>query len=199
MELEELLSSGIIEMYCMGLASEDEKRLVELFASKHPEVREEITSITEALQLYARSTGKPPASNLKSRILDAVRQSESTDTRIPPRITLESRAADWIEYLKRNNITAPSAFEYAYILDLPGNNDQVTYVVWAKKGAVVEESHDNEDEYLLMLEGNCSVTQNGITRFYKAGDVIYIPKKVVHRAEALSDELMILIGQRVAA
>jgi quercetin dioxygenase-like cupin family protein len=198
MELQALLSSGIIEMYCMGLASDDEKKLVEEAAAMHSEVREEIASISEALQLYALGSGKSPSVNLKNKILDAVLQSESSPA-LPPLITMETKAEEWFDYLKQNNISEPASYEHAFILDLPGNSRQVTYVVWARKGAVVEESHDSEDEYLLMLKGNCSVTQDGVTKYYKEGDVIYIPKNVVHRAEALSDEPMVLIGQRVAA
>ena len=50
-----------------------------------------------------------------------------------------------------------------------------------------------------MLKGYCSVTINGIIGYYREGDIVFIPGKALHRAEALSDEPMILIGQRIAA
>ena len=63
----------------------------------------------------------------------------------------------------------------------------------------MEESHENEDEYLFMLKGYCSVTINGKIGYYREGDIVFIPGRALHRAEVLSDEPMILVGQRLAA
>lgn len=200
METKSLISSGIIELYCMGIASDDDKILVEQAAAKSKEVRDEIAAVSNALFMYSTMAGKKPRVELKKIIMDAIHAEQDAKTiSFPPRITINSTVVEWLKYITENNITQPSPGADIQLLDLPGNENQVTYIAWAKKGVAVEESHPDEDEYLFMLIGRCSVTINGVRNNYKAGDVIFIPKNSVHRAEALSDEPMLLVGQRLAA
>lgn len=201
METQALISSGIIEMYCMGIASDHEKALVEQAASASQEVRDEIAAVNAALYLYSTAVGKKPREEMKNKIIDSITNSatEIQPCSFPPRLTKNSRAEEWLNYMTENKISPPSPGDEIQLLDLPGDEKQVTYIAWAQTGAVVEESHPHEDEYLLMLTGRCSITVNGVMNKYKAGDVVYIPKNSVHRAEVLSDELMILVGQRLAA
>src|SRR5688572_28171356 len=104
MNTGELISSGLIDMYCMGLASDEEKALVEKHAATSEEVRKEIVSVTEALHLYVAASGKSPSLNLKSKILNAVKHSSATEIDLPPRLTLYSKVNEWSEYLDKNNI-----------------------------------------------------------------------------------------------
>jgi quercetin dioxygenase-like cupin family protein len=199
MNLREFIESGIIEMYCMGIASEEETVLVEKMAAAHEEVRKEIMEVNDALEKYSSASEKSPAHILRNKILSGIIHAEEIkEFSFPPPI-FNSSIYDWQNYIRENNITGPAEYESIHALDLPGNSTQTTYIVWAKKGAVVEESHDDEDEYLFMLKGYCSVTIDGKIGYYREGDLVYIPRNAVHRAEALSDEPMIVIGQRIAA
>jgi quercetin dioxygenase-like cupin family protein len=49
-----------------------------------------------------------------------------------------------------------------------------------------------------MLSGRCIITIEGKSAEYGAGDFVFIPKNHLHKAEALTDD-MLLIGQRLAA
>ena len=201
MEIKDLISSGIIEIYCLGLASEDEIKLVLKFSQESKEVRDEIASVYETLNNYAFASSKNPPAFLKNKIINSVLNQHATDNQIqfPPRLNSDSTVSEWLKYISDNNISPPENYGAVYLLDLPGNEKVTTYIAWANKGAVVEESHENEDEYLLMLKGRCSVTINGIVGYYREGDVVFVPGKALHRAEVLSDETMILVGQRIAA
>ena len=196
MNSDELISSGLIEMYCLGLASADEVRLVEKLAATDLRVNDEIVAVRDALRTYMTASEKSPSVRLKDKILTAIKQSAGEN--IPPRLTLDSKTDEWINYLKVNNISPPENFDPVHFHDLPGNATQVTYVVWARKGVSLEESHDSEDEILLMMQGTCAITIEGKIKNYSAGDVISISKNLLHKAEATSDD-MILIGQRIAA
>ena len=201
MEIKDIISSGLIEMYCMGLASADEIKLIEKFASQSKEVKDEIESVHESLNQYALASSQNPSPLLKNKIISYILNAKRKNQpfQFPPRLTSSSTISEWLNYITENNIAAPENYDEVFLIDLPGNEKQFTYIAWAKKGAVVEESHENEDEYLLMLKGHCSVTINGKIGYYKEGDVIFIPGKTLHRAESLSDEPMILVGQRFAA
>ncbi len=201
MKIKELISSGIIEIYCMGLASDEEVKEIEKYALESKEVRDEILSVSETLNHYALSVSKNPSSSLKNKIVNYIINAEKGNQKFqfPPRLSNTSTVSEWFKYISDNNISPPENYEEAFLLDLPGSEKQTTYIAWAKKGAVVEEMHENEDEYLFMLKGYCSVTINGIIGYYREGDIVFIPGKALHRAEVLSDEPMILIGQRIAA
>ncbi len=201
MKLQDFISSGIIEIYCMGIASDEEKTLVEKFAAENKYVRDEIAAVNEALNLYATALGKSPSEGIRNNIMQAIAVTEKLSPTLPfpPRMTMQTSAHEWQKYILDNNITPPSPGEEIQILDLPGNGKLVTYIAWAKKGSVVEESHASEDEYLLMLEGTCTIQANGVTTKYQAGDIIFIPRNTIHRAEVISEEPMIVVGQRIAA
>ncbi len=201
MKVQDFISSGIIEIYCMGIASEEEKVLVEKFAAESKEVKDEIAAVNEALNLYAATLGKSPRDGIRNNIMQAIAVAEELPHQIafPPRMTLQTSANEWLKYMADNKLSQPAPEDEIQILDLPGDEKLVTYIAWAKKGSVVEESHTSEDEYLLMLKGTCIITVNGVTTEYKAGDIIFIPRNTVHRAEVTSDETMILAGQRIAA
>jgi len=201
MEINEFISSGIIEMYCLGIATEEETKQVEKFASENNAVRDEILIVREALELYATARQTLPPVTLKNKIMAAISNSEKQEEQpgFPSRLTAHSTVEEWMNYIALNHLVPPKEYEDLYLLDLPGDKKQSTYIVWAKQGAVVEESHSEEDEYLLMLKGNCSIAIGGKIGYYHEGDLVFIPKKSVHRAQVLSDEPMIVIGQRIAA
>ena len=201
MEIKVLIESGVLEMYCLGIASEEEKQLVETLSLQHKEIQNEIESINRALSLYASAHETSPSVKLKEKILHQVLNNNNNvdSNSFPPLITLKSSSEEWITYIQNNNIPTPSGFDTFHLHELPGNEKRYTYIAWAKKGAVLEESHSDEDEFLIMLGGRCSVTVNGKVTYYEKGGVVFIPKNTVHRAEALSDEMMILVGQRIAA
>ena len=130
-----------------------------------------------------------------NKILQSVISSQYS---FPPQLSQTTKVSTWKDYILQNKINPPRDFDPFFLVDLPGNEKQTTYLAWARMNAVVEESHDDEDEYLFMLKGTCLVTINGKTTAHKEGDLIFIPAKAFHRAEATSDE-MILVGQRMAA
>ena len=197
MNLKDFLQSGIIEMYCMGIVSEQEKLLVKDFSERFEEVRKEIDEINRALQNYATSEGTVLQHSLKERIMNHI-LAEDNPILPAPRLNENQDVNFWLTYLIQHKKNVPQAYEEIYSLDLPSDERQVTYAVWAKKGAAVEESHDSEDEYLFMLKGSCKVICNGVEALYHTGDLVYIPKNVIHKAISFSDD-MLLIGQRIAA
>ncbi len=192
--ISEFISSGIIELYCLGLTSEEETAKVVQMATQHKAVRDEIEQVNEALCSYAASLERKPAVKLRGQVL----KNFDIDTNLPARLYENSSVEYWNKYLADHQIAAPADFDPLHLADLPSNDKQITYAVWAKTGANVEETHDDEDEWLFILRGTCTMTINGKVSHHKAGDLISIPHNHLHKAEATSDD-MILIGQRLAA
>lgn len=53
MDIKKYISSGILEKYVLGMATEVEQREVERYAESHPEIREELDAIEIAMEQYA--------------------------------------------------------------------------------------------------------------------------------------------------
>lgn len=178
-------------MHCLGLDSPEERQLINKLIATYPEVKAEVDAVYAVLHDYATINAKEINENIKEQILAKV----NTTIDLPPKISEQQNSAYWLNYISSNLKTPEQASEIE-LMELPSNDKQVTYVVWAKAGAVVDETHDSEDEYLLMLKGTCSIIFDGIEKVYATGDMVFIPKNVAHKAQALSNDMM-LVGQRI--
>lgn len=54
MDIKKYISSGILEHYVLGLASEEERKEVEMYASDYPEIKVELEAIEVAMEKYAQ-------------------------------------------------------------------------------------------------------------------------------------------------
>lgn len=72
MNVKEIISSGILELYCMGLTSETETNEVRQWAAQYPEVAEEIKAIETSLENYAQQNAIIPSAPVKEKILSAI-------------------------------------------------------------------------------------------------------------------------------
>jgi len=78
LNLQEYISSGIIESYVLNQVTEEERAELEAMASKHPEIKAEIRAIEEVLVNYAMAHSKTPPANLKEQIFSKIQQSQSS-------------------------------------------------------------------------------------------------------------------------
>ena len=72
MELKDIISSGILELYVSGQASDIEAAQAEKWALIHPEVRQEMVNIQDALEFYANSESIQPDPAIKEKIFNKI-------------------------------------------------------------------------------------------------------------------------------
>lgn len=68
MEKEDIISSALLEMYVLGVASQEERAQVEQWRVQYPEVEAEIKSIEIAMESYAMANGVKPSDTVKEKI-----------------------------------------------------------------------------------------------------------------------------------
>lgn len=68
MDIKEYISSGIIEAYVMGLASEEEIRILDCIQKNNPEVRQAVLDAQNTLEDFASQQAIAPPPALKSAI-----------------------------------------------------------------------------------------------------------------------------------
>ena len=77
MDLENYISSGVLENYVLGLLSEKENREVLAMMESHLEVAKYVRSLEDSLETYGRLHAVPPPIELKSVIMEQIRAQKS--------------------------------------------------------------------------------------------------------------------------
>ncbi len=78
MNAQEIISSGLLELYVMGIASPEETRNVEQWAKQYPEVAAELNAIASAMESYAQVHAIEPAASVKENIFKTIGGSSSS-------------------------------------------------------------------------------------------------------------------------
>ncbi len=72
MNVQEIISSGVLDLYAAGMASEAEKQQVEAWRLQYPEVAAELQAIELALENYAQSNAVAPAPAIKEKLFEKI-------------------------------------------------------------------------------------------------------------------------------
>jgi anti-sigma-K factor RskA len=83
---QEIISSGILELYCTGLTSAAENADVQRWAKQYPEVAAEIEAIQAGLEGYAQAHAITPGSSVKEKVFAEINKSSAV-----PVINLKQR------------------------------------------------------------------------------------------------------------
>jgi anti-sigma-K factor RskA len=77
---QEIIESGILEEYVLGMLSDTENQEVENYMRQYPEIQQEVFDIQESLYQYSLQYQKTPRPELKNEILAQI---ESSDISLP--------------------------------------------------------------------------------------------------------------------
>jgi len=94
--IQEYISSGIIESYVLGLASAEERIEFEQMCAQYPELVEARNNFELAVEAQARRNASFPPADLKEKIWAAIKETDSSNT--PKIITMEPttrRSSGW--------------------------------------------------------------------------------------------------------
>ncbi len=80
MNIQEYISSGIIESYVLGLASAEERIEFEQMCAQYPELIETRNNFELAIEEQARKNAAPPPANTKEKIWSAIQQTSVSKT-----------------------------------------------------------------------------------------------------------------------
>ncbi|MEP6949311.1 MAG: anti-sigma factor [Ginsengibacter sp.] len=76
MNKNDIISSGLLELYALGLSSPEETLQVEEWVSQYPDIKEEIEAIEMSLESYAQAHAIVPSPLVKNKILSQIAQDE---------------------------------------------------------------------------------------------------------------------------
>jgi anti-sigma-K factor RskA len=91
LNINDYISSGILEAYLLGELSEKERREVEENLSLYPELRRELAAIEETQERFLMKTSVTPASSVRKSIFEKIDQ-QRPEGKV---VSLESQPARW--------------------------------------------------------------------------------------------------------
>ena len=198
---KEYIESGILELYILGIASEDETKDVERISSIDPAVKQEIILIRESLEGYAMANAVDPDPIIKPFLVATIdymeRLKNGESVSIPPLLNENSQISHFDSWLNRiDMVSSDTDSMYAKIIGY--TPEATTAIVWIKDYAP-HEVHDNEYEKFLIVEGTCDIIVEDQVNQLVPGDYFAIPLHKNHLIKVTSSIPCKVILQRVAA
>ncbi|MDW8297367.1 MAG: anti-sigma factor [Raineya sp.] len=75
--MQKFIESGILSVYVLGIATEEEKQEVERMAALYPEVRKELESLQSTLNEYVAQYELPVPAHVKNKVLEKIHHLEN--------------------------------------------------------------------------------------------------------------------------
>lgn len=94
MKVQEYISSGIIESYVLGLASDEERKEFEQMCAQYPEVMKARITFEEAIEKQAMENAIPPATDLKDKTLEQIGSAWKVVSKQPT----SPKSPAWLKY-----------------------------------------------------------------------------------------------------
>lgn len=82
MDAKDLISSGLLELYVLGMASDQEMAEVIAMSKNYPEIAAEIKAIELSMESYAQANAIRPAASLKQKIFANLDTSSAKDKNV---------------------------------------------------------------------------------------------------------------------
>ncbi len=83
METQDIISSGLLELYAAGIASEKEAQDVEQWVAQYPKVAAELKEITKSMEDYAGAHAIMPSERVKENIFSRINTNSNTIPVVP--------------------------------------------------------------------------------------------------------------------
>ncbi len=202
MDIKAYLDSGIVQLYILGYATEEECHEFESLMKIHPEIAAAFELHQRTLASIADDVRTEPHPNLKPLILATfdyiARLEDGEELKLPPVLNEHSTREDFQLWIDREDMVAPEDFDEVHAKIIAATPEMTCAMVWIKTMAP-EEVHTNEYEKFLILEGSCTIVVGTEENKLVSGDYFAIPLFEVHKVIVTSEKPCVVILQRIAA
>jgi len=82
LEIQDIISSGLLELYAAGIASEKEAQDVEQWVAQYPEVAAELKEITKCMEVYVGAHAMLPSAIVKEKIFSRINTNSNGNTNL---------------------------------------------------------------------------------------------------------------------
>jgi anti-sigma-K factor RskA len=172
MNINDYISSGILEQYVSGTASAQERQEVECMSHIYPEIHTELLAVQDALEAFAQAQAIAPPAHLRQNIFDAIANIEkekasshlsiSANNKVDNNENNIEEKPNELSFTKRNSFKTASALLFllssglGYLL-YNANNKATNF---ANDLAVVKTEIANQKNIIASKNTQVAVIQN---------------------------------------
>lgn len=200
--IAEYIKSGILEIYVLGLTSDEENLAISTLAETNAEIRTEIKQLTNMLISYAEKNAPPVNPTIKPMVMAIIdyteRLTKGEVPTSPPILHAASSVTDYATWLNRQDMVVLADFKDIHAKLIGSNAEATTAILWLKDSTPYE-VHDKEHEKFLIIEGTCDIVTDDKVYSLVPGDYFSIPLHIGHVVKVTSPIPCKAILQRVAA
>ncbi|MBL0044499.1 MAG: cupin domain-containing protein [Flavobacteriales bacterium] len=197
---QELITSDLLEQLALGQLSPAEALRVEGLAHADPQAAAILNELRSAIERLAQGAALSPGAGVKDKVLGAINAALEKDAREghPPVLHPASKLAEFTRWINDPALVRPADAGPFFIIPIYQEGSSGTALLWLTLGAP-EETHTNEIEKFLIVEGTCEISLPDRSHHLKAGDYLSIPLHTPHTIKVTSDVPCKLVLQRLAA
>lgn len=191
MNIEEYISSGILESYILGLASPEEAGILECVMKNSAEVRSAFEEAQKTLEDLATAQAVTPPENLETKIWAKI-QEEQTTANIKPLIsekpemesgeitqkTYPNKAINWQKYAIAASVLFLASIigNFFWINDISNNKKEIAQLQTEKKSQ--DQALKNSQEKLAVLSNPniLTVPLKGVEKYPDSKAIVYWDK-----------------------
>jgi len=196
-DIHNYINSGILEAYCLGVLSTEEKKEVENFRLNYHEVQEALTAIELSFEQLALTTAVHPPAGLKEQIWQtilATDHDQNIDLSNPPVI---NRFSDHTQWLKAVAPFIPAETSKERFSKVLYSSPDLLQILIVTQTDIEAELHDNLRESFIILEGECECYIGNKVIRLQAGGFTDIPLHITHDVKLVSRSVTAIL-QRIA-
>lgn len=158
MNKEDIISSGLLELYAMGLASPEEIQQVEDWVKQYPEIKQELNAIEMSLESYAQAHAIAPSASVKDKILAQISQDDQKNILHVSSIDYDATAPSKVYRIPAFFKFAAAAIFILLIGSVVLNYSYYTkYQSASKELQVAQQKIDQQDQANLAMKNDINV------------------------------------------
>jgi len=193
MNVQEYIDSGVLHNYCVHALSEAERAEVEKMCASYPEVKEELLQMQESLEKFAAQTEMWQQAQVKETIwgtLENINKEKTGDLNDLPIINKYTDHNNWKRIVMP---FMPQELKKDRIIKTIRASGGVTQMLIITKTDVEEETHKNERESFIILEGECECYVDNKVIHLEPGGFLEIPMHTKHNVKVLSPYVVAIL------
>ena len=197
MNVQEYIESGVLHDYCMNVLSDRERAKVEKMCIRHACVQEELLHMQKSLENFTRNTTRWPSAEIKESIwhaLENINKEKIGDLFDLPVISKYSDHRHWKRIVKP---FLPEELKHDRVINTIREYGGIKQMLIISRTDVEEETHENERESFIILEGECECYIGNKVIHLSQGGFIEIPMFTQHNVKVLTPHVMAVL-QHVA-
>jgi hypothetical protein len=169
LEINEIISSGLLELYVLGKTNEQETTQVLAWKAQYPEVAGELLAIEDSLEQYDLAKAVSPSLDTKKNLLASIKKTSNTNTTTPTTMPTAVSSNDNVVAMNtapvrniNSNLKYAVAASVALLIGSAIFN-MVTYTKYNKANsdlAAAQQKINTQSEDIAALQNNLEVPLN---------------------------------------